>query len=59
MAHEAGGTSGSLPGSTALMLRTPDGSCSAALCNTGTEPQAEMDSTLYQMLWDQLREVSG
>jgi CubicO group peptidase (beta-lactamase class C family) len=43
--------SGSLPGSTSLMLRTPDGACSAALCNTRSEPHQEMDSALYQMLW--------
>jgi CubicO group peptidase (beta-lactamase class C family) len=51
--------SGSLPGSTALMLRTPDGSCSAALCNTRTEPHQEMDSALSQMLWSLLRDFSG
>jgi CubicO group peptidase (beta-lactamase class C family) len=44
--------SGSLPGSTALMLRTPDGACSAVLCNTRTEPHQEMDSALFQMLWN-------
>jgi CubicO group peptidase (beta-lactamase class C family) len=51
--------SGSLPGSTALMLRTPDGSCSAALCNTRTEPHQEMDSALYDMVWNRLRDFSG
>ena len=44
--------SGSLPGSTTLMLRTPDAACSAVLCNTRTEPHQEMDSSLFQMVWD-------
>ena len=42
--------SGSLPGSTSLMIRNPDSSCSAALCNTRTEPHGEMDDALYGML---------
>jgi CubicO group peptidase (beta-lactamase class C family) len=44
--------SGSLPGSTSLMVHNPDGSCSAALCNTRTEPHQEMDTALYQMIWN-------
>jgi CubicO group peptidase (beta-lactamase class C family) len=42
--------SGSLPGSTALMIRNADASCAAAICNTRTEPHQEMDSALYGML---------
>lgn len=42
--------SGSLPGSTALMIRNPDASCSAALCNTRAEPHQDMDTALYEML---------
>jgi CubicO group peptidase (beta-lactamase class C family) len=42
--------SGSLPGSTALMIRNPDASCCAAVCNTRTEPHQEMDSALSDML---------
>ncbi len=42
--------SGSLPGSTALMIRNSDGSCSAAVCNTRSEPHQEMDSAMYRML---------
>lgn len=42
--------SGSLPGSTGLMIRNPDASCSAAVCNTRAEPHQEMDTALYQML---------
>jgi CubicO group peptidase (beta-lactamase class C family) len=51
--------SGSLPGSTALMLRTPDGSCSAAVCNTRTEPHQEMDSSLLQMVQGLVSAVPG
>lgn len=42
--------SGSLPGSTSLMMRNPDSSCSAAVCNTRTEPHREMDDALYGMM---------
>ncbi len=42
--------SGSLPGSTALMIRNSDGSCAAAVCNTRSEPHQEMDTSLFQML---------
>jgi CubicO group peptidase (beta-lactamase class C family) len=51
--------SGSLPGSTTLVLRTPDGACLAALTNTRSEPHAEMDSALYQLLWDLIPVVRG
>src|SRR3984885_2729515 len=44
--------SGSLPGSTSLMVRNPDSSCSAALCNTRTQPHQEMDTALYAMMWN-------
>jgi CubicO group peptidase (beta-lactamase class C family) len=44
--------SGSLPGSTSLMVRNPDGSCSATLCNTRTQPHQEMDDALFEMLWN-------
>ncbi len=42
--------SGSLPGSTALMIRNPDASCSAAVCNTRSQPHLEMDNALFDML---------
>jgi CubicO group peptidase (beta-lactamase class C family) len=42
--------SGSLPGSTGLMIRNPDASCSAAVCNTRSQPHQEMDTALYEML---------
>jgi CubicO group peptidase (beta-lactamase class C family) len=50
--------SGSLPGSTALMIRNPDGSCSAALCNTRTQPHQEMDNDLYKLLLELAQNVS-
>jgi CubicO group peptidase (beta-lactamase class C family) len=51
--------SGSLPGSTSLMIRNPDGSCSAAVCNTRIQPHQEMDTALYQMMSDLAQNVSG
>lgn len=48
--------SGSLSGSTALMIRNPDASCSAAVCNTRSEPHQEMDTALYEMLRNMERE---
>jgi CubicO group peptidase (beta-lactamase class C family) len=53
VANNGAGTwfhSGSLPGSTSLMVRNPDGSCSVAVCNTRTQPHAEMDDALFQMM---------
>jgi CubicO group peptidase (beta-lactamase class C family) len=49
--------SGSLPGSTGLMIRNPDASCSAALCNTRSEPHQEMDTALYNMLRNMERDL--
>jgi len=51
--------SGSLPGSTSLMVRNPDGSCAAALCNTRSQPHQEMDTGLFQMLWQLVQNVTG
>ena len=42
--------SGSLPGSTGLMIRNPDVSCAAAVCNTRSQPHQEMDNSLFEML---------
>ena len=50
---------GSLPGSTALMVRNPDSTCLAAVCNTRTQPHQEMDTALYDMLWNLGQSVSG
>jgi CubicO group peptidase (beta-lactamase class C family) len=51
--------SGSLPGSTSLMVHNPDGSCLAALCNTRTQPHQEIDTALYNTMWNMLQNVSG
>jgi CubicO group peptidase (beta-lactamase class C family) len=51
--------SGSLPGSTSLMVHNPDGSCFAALCNTRTQPHQEMDAALYDMMLNMIQNVSG
>jgi hypothetical protein len=42
--------SGSLPGSTALLVRNPEGSCAAAVCNTRSQPHQEMDDAMSEML---------
>jgi CubicO group peptidase (beta-lactamase class C family) len=42
--------SGSLPGSTALMIRNNDASCAAAVCNTRSQPHQEMDAAMSAML---------
>ena len=49
--------SGSLPGSTSLMVHNPDGSCLAALCNTRTQPHQEMDTALFDMMYDLAQNV--
>ena len=51
--------SGSLPGSTGLMVRDPDGSCSAAVCNTRTQPHAEMDGALFDTVLELTQNVDG
>jgi CubicO group peptidase (beta-lactamase class C family) len=49
--------SGSLPGSTTIMVRTATGFCWAALCNTRTQPSNEIDTALDQMMWDMVHSV--
>jgi CubicO group peptidase (beta-lactamase class C family) len=49
--------SGSLPGSTTIMVRTATGMCWAALANTRTEPHAQIDAALDQMMWGMARSV--
>jgi CubicO group peptidase (beta-lactamase class C family) len=51
--------SGSLPGSTAFMIHNPDGSSSAALCNTRTQPHDEIDAALQEMLEDMEGSLRG
>jgi CubicO group peptidase (beta-lactamase class C family) len=48
---------GSLPGSTTIMVRTATGLCWAALTNTRTEPVADIDAALDQMMWNIARSV--
>ena len=49
--------SGSLPGSTTIMVRTATGMCWAALTNTRTQPSNEIDTALDQMMWNMVRTV--
>jgi len=49
--------SGSLPGTTTIMVRTVTGMCWAGLTNTRTEPHATMDAALDEMLWAMARAV--
>jgi CubicO group peptidase (beta-lactamase class C family) len=49
--------SGSLPGSTTIMVRTSTGMCWAALTNTRTQPSNEIDTALDQMMWNMVRTV--
>ena len=51
--------SGSLPGSTAFMIRNPDGSSAAALCNTRTQPHDEIDAAFQQTIEDMGRGLAG
>jgi CubicO group peptidase (beta-lactamase class C family) len=50
---------GSLPGTTSLMVRTPTGTCWAALCNTRTEPSDQINTALDQMMANIIRTVPG
>jgi hypothetical protein len=52
-----GGTNGSLPGTKTIMVRTSTGMCGAALANTRTEPHAQMDGGLDQLVWNMVRLV--
>jgi CubicO group peptidase (beta-lactamase class C family) len=47
--------SGSLPGSTTLMVRTSTGLSWAALANTRTEPHDEIDTALDTTMWNMVR----
>jgi CubicO group peptidase (beta-lactamase class C family) len=49
--------SGSLPGSTTIMVHTATGLCWAALTNTRTEPSDEIGAAIDQMVWDMVRQV--
>jgi len=51
--------SGSLPGTTSIMVRTATGMCWAGLTNTRTEPADEINAALDNMMWDMARSVPG
>jgi CubicO group peptidase (beta-lactamase class C family) len=48
---------GSLPGTTTIMVRTATGMRWAALTNTRTEPSDEINGALDEMVWDMVRQV--
>jgi CubicO group peptidase (beta-lactamase class C family) len=48
---------GSLPGTTSVMVRTPDGKCWGALTNTRTQPSDAINTALDQMVWDMVHQV--
>ena len=49
--------SGSLPGSTTIMVHTATGLCWAALTNTRTEPSDQIGDDLDNMVWDMVHQV--
>lgn len=51
--------SGSLPGSTTIMVHTASGFCWAALCNTRKDPANEIGGALDNMVWEMARKVSA
>lgn len=48
---------GSLPGTTAILVRTASGFCWAALANTRRQPADDINRALDQMVWDMARQV--
>jgi len=51
--------SGSLPGTTTIMVRTASGFCWAALTNTRRSGQPDINLALDNMVWDMARKVSS
>jgi len=49
--------SGSMPGSTTIMVRTATGLCWAALANTRTQPDDEINAALDNLIWQMVRSV--
>jgi len=49
--------SGSLPGTTTVMVRTATGLCWAALANTRTQPSDEIDASLDKLIWSMAQSV--
>ncbi|MGA9979213.1 MAG: serine hydrolase domain-containing protein, partial [Candidatus Sulfotelmatobacter sp.] len=50
---------GSLPGTTAILVRTATGFCWAALVNTRRQPADDINLALDRMVWDMARQVRG
>jgi CubicO group peptidase (beta-lactamase class C family) len=50
---------GSLPGTTAILVRTATGFCWAALINTRRKPSDDINLALDRMVWDMARQVRG
>jgi CubicO group peptidase (beta-lactamase class C family) len=50
---------GSLPGTTAILVRTATGFCWAALINTRRRPPDDINLALDQMVWNMARQVRG
>lgn len=50
---------GSLPGSTTIMVKTSTGMCWAALTNTRTQPSDAINTALDQMVWKMVGQVPG
>jgi CubicO group peptidase (beta-lactamase class C family) len=48
---------GSMPGSTTIMVRTATGLCWAALANTRTQPDDEINAALDGLIWQMVRSV--
>jgi CubicO group peptidase (beta-lactamase class C family) len=48
---------GSFPGTTTIIVRTPTGICWAALCNSRTQPNDQIDTALDQMMRKIVRTV--
>jgi len=50
---------GSMPGTTTIMVRTASGLCWAALANTRTQPNDEINAALDTLIWQMVRSVPG
>jgi CubicO group peptidase (beta-lactamase class C family) len=49
--------SGSLPGSTTVMVQTASGMCWTALANTRTQPHDEIDAAMNNLIWQMVRSI--
>jgi CubicO group peptidase (beta-lactamase class C family) len=50
---------GSLPGSTSIIVKTPNGMCWAALTSTRSLPIENINQALDSMMWNMVRQVPG